>query len=122
MVPAGQAACLAATLPLTKPEISLCSGADNDIVITDASVDDKHARIYQEAGQDVVEDLGSSAGTFVSYSGQPDNERKIGTGNALKDGSYIRLGKAAPIVFRGQNSKKLDILDLGMVENVCRSQ
>ena len=99
VVPAGQAAYLAATLPLTKPEISLGSGADNDMVITDASVDDKHARIYQEAGRDVVEDLGSTAGTSVSYSGQPDKERKVAARSALKEGSYIRLGKATPVVF-----------------------
>ena len=99
VVPLAQAADLSATFRLTKPEISLGSGADNDMVITDASVDDKHARIYQEAGRDVVEDLGSTAGTSVSYSGQPDKERKVAARSALKEGSYIRLGKATPVVF-----------------------
>lgn len=93
---------LSAALPLTKPDIFLGSGANNDIVIKDRSVADRHARIFQEAGRDVVEDLGSSEGTFVSYSGEPSQEKRILTKNALKEGAYVRLGRTTPIIFHGK--------------------
>lgn len=93
---------LSAALPLTKPDILLGSGANNDIVIKDRSVADRHTRILQEAGRDVVEDLGSSEGTFVSYSGEPSQERRIFTKNALKEGAYVRLGKTTPIIFHAK--------------------
>ena len=102
VVPAAQVACLAAILPLTRPDISLGSSASNDVVIRGASVANRQARIYQEAGRDVVEALGSSTGTFVSYSGEPGQEQKLTTRNALKEGSYIRLGKATPMVFHAE--------------------
>jgi pSer/pThr/pTyr-binding forkhead associated (FHA) protein len=93
---------LSASFPLTKSEVFLGSGTKNDIVIRDVSVSDRHAWIYQQQGKDVVEDLGSSEGTFVSYSGDPSKEKKVSKRNALKEGAYIRLGKTTPIIFHTQ--------------------
>lgn len=93
---------LSAVFPLTKADISLGSGTGNDIVIRDASVAERHARIFQQAGRDVVEDSGSATGTFVSYGGEPGQERKVLTRNALKEGSYIRLGSTKPLTYHAQ--------------------
>lgn len=77
-----------------------CGAEADGVVVRDTSVADRHALIFREAGRDVVEDLGSPEGTFVSYTGEPGQERRIFTKNALRDGSYIRLGKSPPIIFR----------------------
>ena len=68
------------------------SEAGNDIVLTHPSVSPRHAELRQEAGRWVVYDLASAQGTFVSYSGEPAQERQIST-NALKNGSTVRFGQ-----------------------------
>jgi Ca-activated chloride channel homolog len=64
---------------------------DNDIVIDDPTVSGTHAELRDEAGHWVVTDLGSTNGTYVSYSGA-GAERRVAV-NALRDGSTVRFGE-----------------------------
>ncbi len=83
---------------MTKSIVTVGSEAGNDIVLTHPSVSPRHAELRQEAGRWVAHDLDSAQGTFVSYSGDPAQERRIST-NALKNGSTVRFGQVA-FVFR----------------------
>jgi len=68
------------------------SDPGNNLVISHASISPKHARIQWEKDRYVVHDLGSKAGTFVSYSGDLTLERRIDK-SALKVGSSVRFGE-----------------------------
>jgi serine/threonine-protein kinase len=68
--------------------------AANDIVVTDATVSGRHAKLRWEGGCWVVCDVGSTNGTYVSYSGAPGSERRVQR-NALKEGSVICFGRVA---------------------------
>lgn len=70
--------------------------AGNDVVIDDESVSARHAELQCEDGRWVVYDRGSTNGTFVSYNGTPDAERRVER-NALKAGATVRFGR---IMFR----------------------
>ncbi len=65
--------------------------ADNDVVLDEASVSARHARIDLEAGVAFVTDLGSTNGTFL------DGRRLIGS-TELPAGSTLTLGRCALLV------------------------
>lgn len=71
---------------LTKSEAMLGRDMNNAIVINDAEVSRKHARIIVQGDSHVLEDLGSTNGTFV------DGQRLMGP-HALRDGDLILLGE-----------------------------
>ena len=83
-------------LYLTPDGVTVGQSPENDIVITQdiphwETVSRRHARIYEQAGRWIVEDVGSSNGIYV-------NGRRTGR-NALRDG--WRLGIAGvEFVFR----------------------
>ncbi|MEO8680085.1 MAG: FHA domain-containing protein [Vicinamibacterales bacterium] len=58
---------------------------DNDIVVDNAGVSGRHARVFKQGDQVVIEDLKSTNGTFI-------NNKPI-TSAALKDGDRILVGK-----------------------------
>jgi hypothetical protein len=58
----------------------------NDIVIDNPEVSRRHASIYQEAGRYVIEDLGSTNGTFV-------NGVRVTGPQPLHDGDIVGLGQ-----------------------------
>ena len=70
--------------------------ADNEVVINDAEVSRRHARILhrQEAtgSQYLLEDLGSTNGTFV-------NNLRCNTLTPLSDGDIIEFGDSIQVVF-----------------------
>ena len=80
---------------LEKEVITVGRGPDSDLIINDESVSREHAEIRRFADQWIVRDLGSLNGTFVSYSGDPQLERRIERENALKNGSIVRFGQAS---------------------------
>jgi|GEM_PF-4181131 len=78
--------------PLDRARIIIGTGPQNDIVIKDASAGSRHAQITWERERGMVTDLGSSSGTYVSYSGDKAQERKIQEKNAITNNSLIRIG------------------------------
>jgi len=76
---------------IDKPVIRVGRDEEMDIIIDNPSVSRRHAEIRQEGGGWVVEDLGSSNGTFMS-------EKKIEAPVSLEIGSEIGMGKFS-IVF-----------------------
>jgi VWFA-related protein len=85
---------------MTKAIVTVGSEAGHDIVLTHPSVSPRHAELRQEAGRWVVRDLDSAQGTFVSYSGDPAQGRKVSI-NALKTGSIVRFGQVS-FVFKSE--------------------
>jgi len=95
-IPAVPPAYLIARFPLIPEGTSIGLAPDNDIVIKHPSVAPHHARIARQGKWYVVCHLGRGQ-TFVSFSGDPAQERPIGE-NALKDGSSVRFGDLRCIV------------------------
>jgi len=87
---------LVGRFPLTAAETNIGRSPDNHIVINHPSLAPHHARILRQAERYVVHGLGAGQ-TFVSYSGNPVQERLISQ-NALKDSSSVRFGDVRGIV------------------------
>jgi VWFA-related protein len=100
--PGGTPSRLVARFPLVPGETSIGRAADNDIVLSDASVAAHHACMTLEGGRCIVRDL-SNGQTYVSYRGDPAQERPTGQ-NALRDGSTIRFGQVRAILRQPQDS------------------
>jgi predicted component of type VI protein secretion system len=77
---------------LSKNEIVLGRDVSADVVINAAEVSRRHTRLRLDAGQYVVDDLGSTNGTFV-------NGQRINAPQALRPGDTIMLGEAATLVY-----------------------
>ena len=52
--------------PLEKSEMVIGRDLGNDIVISDSEVSRRHSRIFKQGNNYVIEDLGSTNGTFVN--------------------------------------------------------
>lgn len=81
------------TIPLAKPRTSVGRAIDNDIVLEARSVSRRHAIISWDSTRYLLEDLGSTNGTFISG--------KQVTRQTLQDGDEISFGGVA-FVFRQQ--------------------
>jgi hypothetical protein len=77
---------------LTKNELIIGRDISNDIVISDAEVSRKHARLVMQAGGYVLEDLGSTNGTFAG------GQRLMGP-HMLQLGETIMLGENISLSF-----------------------
>jgi hypothetical protein len=64
----------------------------NDVVIGDAEVSRQHARVTRTPGGYVLEDLGSTNGTFV-------NGERLTTPRVLNPGDLIALGETVTLTF-----------------------
>lgn len=80
------------TFELTKTETYIGRDINNDIVINDSEVSRKHARLILQAGGYVLEDLGSTNGTFVN------GQRLMGP-HVLRPGELILLGENVSLAF-----------------------
>jgi FHA domain len=80
------------SFPLTKDDLSLGRDISNDIVINDAEISRHHARIYKQAGGFVLEDTGSTNGTFIN------GQRLMGP-HLLRPGEMILLGENISLIF-----------------------
>ena len=70
---------------LDKPVITLGREAGSDIVLEDPQVSRHHARLTLQAGGYVIEDLGSTNGTFI-------NEQRLAGAQLINPGDKLRLG------------------------------
>jgi predicted component of type VI protein secretion system len=80
------------TYELNSSEITIGRESTNDIVITDAEVSRKHARLVQQPGGYLLEDLGSTNGTFVN------GQRLMGP-HSLRPGELVVLGENVSMSF-----------------------
>ena len=71
-------------LPL-RDSIDIGSGSDCELRLRDAAVSPSHARLHRDGDDVVVEDLGSSLGTFL-------NEKPVDRAN-LRTGDLLRIGR-----------------------------
>ena len=96
---------------LDKSEISIGRDIDNDIVINDAEVSRKHARLTLEGDRYKIEDLNSTNGTYI------DGQRLIGP-HVMAIGEIIMFGDNVGVIFDGEPAST-DVtvqspIDLGM--------
>jgi predicted component of type VI protein secretion system len=78
--------------PLVKDELVVGRDTSADLTIPDAEVSRKHARLYKQGGGYVLEDSGSTNGTFV-------NGQKLLGPHALRSGESIMFGENASLVY-----------------------
>jgi len=85
--------------PLDRDVAVLGRGEECDIVVPERQVSRAHLRIKREAGNYVLEDLGSKNGTFV-------NSRQVqeGTPVRLQDGDEIQVALSVRLVFVGASA------------------
>lgn len=76
---------------LSGTEISVGRESSNDIVISHELLSRRHAKLRLEGGECVIEDLGSTNGTYV-------NNRQINRPVGLKVGDVVKFGKQAFIL------------------------
>lgn len=77
---------------LNKNEIYIGRDVNNDIIINDAEISRKHARVILQAGGYVLEDLGSTNGTFV-------NGHRLMGPHVLRPGELVLLGENVSLAF-----------------------
>ena len=82
------------TFELHKDVYTLGREAGNDIIINDPQVSRHHARLTLQGGAYVLEDLGSTNGTFV-------NGRRVAGQIALSAGDMIGLGDTIVLAMSG---------------------
>jgi predicted component of type VI protein secretion system len=80
------------TFQLAAGEILIGRDPSSPLPVADAEVSRKHARLYFQGGYYVVEDLGSTNGTFV-------NGRRLAGPEVLQSGDVIHLGENVSLVF-----------------------
>ncbi|MGA2110944.1 MAG: FHA domain-containing protein [Anaerolineales bacterium] len=79
---------------LTKDSVTIGREASADIVIPDAEVSRTHARLTSKQGTYMLEDLGSTNGTFV-------NKQRITGQRMLNPGDEVTLGESVVFSFEG---------------------
>ncbi len=80
---------------LKKAEVAIGRDITNDIVINDAEVSRKHARLILEGGRYTMEDLNSTNGTYI------DGQRLIGP-HLMASGETVMFGDNVGMVFEGE--------------------
>jgi len=77
---------------LTEPVTTLGREPINDVVLYDSEVSREHAKISDLEGRFVLEDLGSTNGTFL-------NHRRINVPAPLRNGDIIEMGDTVQVTF-----------------------
>lgn len=83
------------TFELSQNEITIGRDIGNTIVINDAEISRKHARLFAQAGGYVLEDTGSTNGTFVN------GQRLMGP-HLLRPGEVIFFGETVSLAYEAQ--------------------
>jgi hypothetical protein len=80
------------TFELTRNELTIGRDNNNEIVINDAEVSRRHCRLLLQGDGYVIEDLGSTNGTFV-------NEQRVTGQRALHSGETLRVGDNVTLIY-----------------------
>jgi predicted component of type VI protein secretion system len=83
------------TFELSQNEITIGRDIGNTIVINDAEISRKHARLFAQSGGYVLEDTGSTNGTFVN------GQRLMGP-HLLRPGEVFFFGETVSLAFEVQ--------------------
>jgi len=83
------------TFELDQNEITIGRDIGNSIVINDAEISRKHARLFAQADGYVIEDTGSTNGTFVN------GQRLMGP-HLLRPGEVIFFGETVSLAYEAQ--------------------
>jgi len=81
-----------ATFTLEGDQINIGRESSNEIAINDAEISRRHARMTFQGGKYVLEDLGSTNGTFV-------NGQRLAGPRVLKAGEVVSFGEQIVLVF-----------------------
>lgn len=84
------------TYPLEGDQLTIGRDASNAIAINDAEVSRKHSRLSFQGGKYVLEDLGSTNGTFV-------NGQRLSGPAVLKPGDVVSLGEQIVLMYDSIN-------------------
>jgi pSer/pThr/pTyr-binding forkhead associated (FHA) protein len=84
------------TFPLEGDQIIVGRDASNGVAINDAEISRKHSRLSFQGGKYVLEDLGSTNGTFV-------NGQRLAGPVVLKPGDVIALGEQIVLMYDAIN-------------------
>jgi pSer/pThr/pTyr-binding forkhead associated (FHA) protein len=74
------------TIPLTDQQITIGRAADATLVLTDDYASTRHARLFPQNGEWIVEDLGSTNGTYL-------DRQKVTQPTPVPVGMPVRIGK-----------------------------
>ena len=77
---------LGTVIPLTDTQVTIGRAPDSTLVIDDDYASSRHARIYLAEGTWIVEDLGSTNGTWI-------DRTRITTPTVLPVGAPLRVGR-----------------------------
>lgn len=80
------------TFPLEGDQLTIGRDASNAVAINDPEVSRKHARLSFQGGKYVLEDLGSTNGTFV-------NGQRLAGPIVLKAGDVVSLGEQIVLMY-----------------------
>lgn len=81
-----------ATFTLEGDQLNIGRDSSNEVVINDAEISRHHARLTFQGGKYVLEDLGSTNGTFV-------NGQRLAGPRVLKAGEVVSFGEQIVLVF-----------------------
>jgi pSer/pThr/pTyr-binding forkhead associated (FHA) protein len=85
-----------AAFTLEGDQLTIGRDSANEIVINDAEVSRRHARLTFQGGKYVLEDLGSTNGTFV-------NGQRLAGPRVLKSGEVVSFGEQIVLVFEAMH-------------------
>jgi len=85
-----------AAFTLEGDQLTIGRDSTNEIVINDAEISRRHARLTFQGGKYVLEDLGSTNGTFV-------NGQRLAGPRVLKPGEVVSFGEQIVLVFEATN-------------------
>lgn len=80
------------TFPLEGDQLVIGRDASNSIAINDPEISRKHSRLSFQGGKYVIEDLGSTNGTFV-------NGQRLAGPAVLKPGDVVSLGEQIVLMY-----------------------
>src|SRR5512146_1985735 len=82
--------------PLDKNELFIGRDLSNDIVINDPEISRRHSRLFNQGTGYVIEDLGSTNGTFAN------GQRLLGP-HVLRGGDTITFGERISMVYESSD-------------------